>query len=1325
MKKTVAQPQLPNSVQPEKNDEQNSKKSAVGGSAAERGLDYQARVAAIAMTSLLLEQKVSWIEDVFNGVPVLIDAETGGPGDDISLKTNTGKSVEVQVKRGLKRGSDLWDALCALATGINDKSIACGILVVCPNSSTTIRSTLADNIVRIGTGRIDGLHEIGDDFIKNVGLEFPELSRVCRSLRIVTVDAVDGNDSAEVNAISLLGRLFNEPRRAWSVLVERARKLIRIRGRATVTSLLHDFRNVGIGIKMDTTESGIQLRAAVCDWLEKSYSQFTIPGQAKPVSLQKCWIPLKASVIKDLEQFPDDLSKALNSYHQYSAKRRSDINKFDAHTLGRYVTRGIIIGGPGIGKSLLLRRIALTYAAEGHLVLLARLRQVVSLINHKGIRFEEALIDVALSSSGLKYKSPDLQDAVILCDGLDECGVSQNLVTDAIHKFAVAHPDARVLLTSRPVGYRPGQLGNWKHYELLPLEESQADDALIQVMEALPFESPEVRRHTFDVAKEQLKSLHLKGVASRSPLILTMLASLSSRGIEPESSRISLYRQLFRLLETAYPSVRSEVIGPSEPERKWFISLLGWILFEHGTEPFEETFRHCVSEWQKEMPGSYLACSNKVKACFDFWESVGVIERIHTLNQEAVTFIHKTFAEYSAAVFIEQQPQNLKRNLLINVIQRDASSELLSFASHLGLIEDILDAWRELMLQGKTTSTKELVKVLDLIIEAGRPVTDDSLCIFADCCWNALSSSSSMYSAGDALCQVSTYSWDVVREKVRANLHSHDGWLWLVSWACILSGSPSEVSYQDAIIALNSIKSKWPKQLREKHSLFDFIGGRKVQDCIILGAAKIILQNPEEVGLSTLDAIVDKGRGVSASCFVGLMECYAKAGIELPDEVTRYPGREKDFYSVYAEIDVNCIGLLSVLAGNDNHQVLDEILPEHMLELGAFLNISRFHHLSLEDLLHLETTDKDIDRSKFLYQIAKASGLEPDKLRQQAASLKRQCEGKTLVLVSAFGRLPAVDADMSPERVDIDPDDFDDLISTILHASQFYSVLAATVLYQHKTHPKVIDGIKRILMQGEGTALFIGTRFITDMPDQDWQQLLLQRLETSMPEQGASHLFEALTEPFNSRHESIAKLGLRSEMLDVALPAASFAARLPQSDELSQDIRLIYEDWKLREKPYPENGGVIPDSPRDALSGILVKDKGGANLALILEMVQEKRTKIRGNGEKALKNMLDGSAELQRNISKWIRDGVCKPTLLRQIITEVTLHPEAVMTLIPFLKDESSGIRYAATALLNTRFMTLEQIELLARDLSNDTEIEIREIASATLSSLMPGKGVM
>ncbi|EFH8234486.1 NACHT domain-containing protein [Escherichia coli] len=1326
MKTTVAQPQLPDSAQSETKDAENKEKSAAGGSAAERGLDYQARVAAIALTYLLLEQKVSWIDDVFNELPVLVDAETGGPGDDIALKTNTGKSVEVQVKRGLKRGNDLWDALCALAKGIQDGRIACGILVVCPNSSATIRSNLAENIVRIGTGRTDGLHEIGSAFIKEVNLEVLELTRVCRSLRIVTVDAIDGNSSAETNAITLLSNIFHDSYRAWSVLVEHARKLIRIRGRATITLLLHELRNVGIDIKMDTTERGIQLRAAVCEWFEKSNSQFTIPGLMKPVSLWECWIPLKASINNELEQFPDDLSKALSRYHQYTSKRGSNIDKFDAHTLGRYVTRGIIIGGPGIGKSVLLRRIALTYAVEGHMVLLARLSQVVSLINHKGIRFEEALIDVGLSSSGLKYTSLDLRDAVILCDGLDECGVSQNLITDAIHKFAVGHPDARILLTSRPVGYQPGQLGGWRHYELLPLEEDQAEMALIQVMEALPSESPETMRENLDVAKEQLKSLHLKSVASRSPLILTMLASLSSKGIEPESSQISLYRQLFRLLETAYPSVRTEVNEPTEPERQWFIYLLGWMLFEHGTEPFESTFKHCVSAWQYEMQGSNLTCRNKVQACFDFWESVGVIERIHTLNQEAVTFIHKTFAEYAAAVFIEQQPQNQQRNLLIKVIQNGSSNEMLSFASHLGLVDEIIEAWNELILQGKTTLTKELHHVLSLIIKAGMPVKKESLRTFAECCWKAIYSSSSRFTAGDALCQVSAHSWDVVSENARDSLHSDDDWLWLVSWACLLTGNPAEVSYQDALIVLQNIHSKWPKQLQRRGSMFDFIGGRKVQEHIILGAAKVILKDPERIGLGVLDAIIDKGRGVSISCFRELTKCYAKAGIELHDALSHHIWRKEDFDRVAAELDANCIGLLSVLAGEKYLSVWEEIVPENMVELGAFLHISGFHNLSLSDLFNLETTDERIvERSTFLHQIAKATGLDSDKLRRQAASLKRQCDGNKNLLVTCFGSVPIVDAKMVPENVEVHPNDFDNLLSTIKHGSQFYRFLAAEVIYQHRTLPKVIDGIKDILMEGEGAALHIGSQFIMDIPDQDWQQILLQRLEASLPEKGASYLFESLTEPFDSRHEHVVKLGLRSKFLNVALAAASFAAKIPLTDEFQQDLGLIYDEWKFREEPYPERGGVIPDSPRDALSDILVKDKGRANVSLILDMVREKRTKIRENGEKALVNVLKESAELQAKITEWVRDGICKPALLRTIIMNVPLCHEAVMKLVPFLSDESAELRYAATELLNMQFMAREQIELFARELSNDTQVEIREIASIVLSSLTSGKGMM
>ncbi|MCQ4217515.1 hypothetical protein MY532_14165 [Enterobacter hormaechei] len=432
MKNTVTDNTPKKTKQSEQEGEGQNKKSAVGGSAAERGLDFQARVIAITMIYLLSERKITWLSDILNDVPCLVDAETGGPGDDISLLTKNGKTVEIQVKRGLRSGADLWEALNALVQAIHKEKINSGVLVVCPNSSATIRTNLAENIIRIGTGRKDGLHKIGHEFVEKSGLNVKELTRVCNSLRIITVAAVEGNNSEETNAINQLQQLFCEPYQVWGMLVEHARKLIRIRGRVTISSLLNEFRLNSLDIKTNSTDCGIQLRATISKWFEASYSQFSIPGQVKPVSLKSCWIPLKTAVIKDLETFPDDLSQALVNYHSYSAGNRHSSQKFDACTLGRYIKKGIIIGGPGIGKSMLLRRIGIEYASECYLVLLASLTRIASLIKHKGIPFEEALVDVALSDSGLTYRTVDLQDAVILCDGLDECGSSQKTITDAL-----------------------------------------------------------------------------------------------------------------------------------------------------------------------------------------------------------------------------------------------------------------------------------------------------------------------------------------------------------------------------------------------------------------------------------------------------------------------------------------------------------------------------------------------------------------------------------------------------------------------------------------------------------------------------------------------------------------------------------------------------------------------------------------------------------------------------------------------------------------------------------------------------------------------------
>ncbi|MDO2187336.1 hypothetical protein Q2434_24595, partial [Escherichia coli] len=75
-------------------------------------------------------------------------------------------------------------------------------------------------IIRIGTGRKDGLHKIGHEFVEKSVLNIEELTRVCNSLRIITVAAVEGNNSEETNAINQLQQLFCEPYQAWGMLVE-------------------------------------------------------------------------------------------------------------------------------------------------------------------------------------------------------------------------------------------------------------------------------------------------------------------------------------------------------------------------------------------------------------------------------------------------------------------------------------------------------------------------------------------------------------------------------------------------------------------------------------------------------------------------------------------------------------------------------------------------------------------------------------------------------------------------------------------------------------------------------------------------------------------------------------------------------------------------------------------------------------------------------------------------------------------------------------------------------------------------------------------------
>jgi hypothetical protein len=109
-----------------------------GGSAAGGGFDFQNRIIAYIAAHILCERELDWLRLGVPDVPTRVAAESGGPGDDVQMEVGE-QTVEIQAKRGLKAGSDFWEAITILADGLRENPELLGILAVDDQASRTIR----------------------------------------------------------------------------------------------------------------------------------------------------------------------------------------------------------------------------------------------------------------------------------------------------------------------------------------------------------------------------------------------------------------------------------------------------------------------------------------------------------------------------------------------------------------------------------------------------------------------------------------------------------------------------------------------------------------------------------------------------------------------------------------------------------------------------------------------------------------------------------------------------------------------------------------------------------------------------------------------------------------------------------------------------------------------------------------------------------------------------------------------------------------------------------------------------------------------------------
>jgi len=1293
----------------------------VGGSAAERGLDFQARVSAIVMAHLLAERPVGWLEGVLNDTPLELDAETGGPGDDIRFVSKCGKSVELQAKRGLQRGDRLWSALLALAKGISDGSIHSGVLAVCPNSSGTIREALAEDIVRLGAGRFDGLREISQEWARQLVAASLDVGFVCQHLRIVVVSAVDGNRESETTATERLNRVTPDPLLAWPVLVNCGRILIRRRGRTTSENIYRDLSLANVALKTSDIGTRVQLLAATREWLHSTHANMNLLGVRGTVPFEACWLELDVHVMNDVLFEQEELDKALRRYHEYGRRQGYGGKSFQSQTIGRFIKKCVVLGGPGIGKSTLLKKLALDYSIDGFLALLVRLPQVVALVTREGRRFEDSLLEVALSSSGIRAPLVSLEGAVLLCDALDECGNQQPLVTAALHAFSVAHPRTRIVVTSRPIGYRPGELAAWRHYELQPLNESAVEQALLQVLKAIPFANEALLSKAIVFAKDTLRARSIKDAAARSPLMITLLAALSARGIDPGLDKASLYRQLFKLLEDN-PTPRLAERSPSEPERSRFLELLGWCLLCHGNETAEQTLSRCARRWREETGQPSLISEAKVDACLEYWENLGVVERVRTLTQEAITFVHKTFGEFAAGRDMVKSDATAQRDAVVRAIRTPEWKEALSFASDLGLAPRVLQVWIELAELGDTRASHRLDDALQLVAHTRVLVADETLASFANCCWHAVENTASRtrYAAGNALCRMSQDHWDVIRKMVLARLECADPWSRFVAWACMCVSPERDLTVRTLIDTLHSLDFA-PLMESSLDGRFNLQPtGSAVRQQLIRGAARRILNsNPEPEALELLNGLIGNAQSLSGCTKSELRDLFQQVGVT-PD----------------VSLEENWSAAMSPLIPtrdewNREHYYLIDLIDDSStvnedensgdirgLELAALLTATSFWDMPIWDTLDTSASALINARRRMVMQVvARSAGISYPSVVRQAQTLKRRIHDSNSNEKPVLFTLPDVDVDVDFDQPLVDVGFIPELEGLILGESHFFAIIATELLYGMREKFGYAEAIERLLSGGRGESLRLSAFLAKSLPNWVGQQLLLNRLCLGDITDGCRHLYVELTPPFEARHVEAVRKGLEGLSPRAAVAAAELASKLPMDDTLAGAWRICFEQWKVREKAYPKNDDTCQVSPREQLSKILSQFFAHDH-SFLIELLTDDRSDVKTAAEKPVLAAAALSQTLRTRLFDDVKSGRLGSAILRAAVSQGLYIGEEAMLVMQLLHNREARIRYAALPILDARFSSVEVMRAEATRLLVDPAMDIREEASRVLRSL-------
>ena len=317
------------------------------------------------------------------------------------------------------------------------------------------------------------------------------------------------------------------------------------------------------------------------------------------------------------------------------------------------------------------------YASENRPVLKVRLSLIAARMKH-GAGFEEALFTHGLDGSGLNAQSlidAAISNWVLLCDGLDECGQSQEELAQSLVAFASGHPQCSIVVATRPIGYTTALLNDWRHYELLPLAvDKERGHMGIMLQSIYPDDEPK-REAILRFALEEIQASEFSKAVARSPLLLGLVLYLAMQNVRFGRSKEQLYEKIFAIIDNI-PNSRDKTQPPSKAVLLRFLEILAWDSVQHPISGIEQTVDRCAEILASELNQPLLSAKGTAQDCSEYWQRVGLLERVSHAGDETLTFIHKTFGEYAAGRFLARAEKAVQAEIIPKLLGKDAVDEI-------------------------------------------------------------------------------------------------------------------------------------------------------------------------------------------------------------------------------------------------------------------------------------------------------------------------------------------------------------------------------------------------------------------------------------------------------------------------------------------------------------------------------------------------------------------------------------------------------------------------------------------------------------------------